>query len=70
MYRDYLLDHYKNPRNSKKINNPDIKIDDNNPLCGDKVRLELKFDKQSRAIGVAFMVSGCVMSTASASLRQ
>lgn len=68
MYRDYLLDHYKNPRNSEKLNNPNISIDDNNPLCGDKVHLELKLDKQFKIIDVAFAVNGCVMSTASASL--
>lgn len=68
MYRDYLLDHYKNPRNSQKLTNPDISIGNDNPLCGDKVYLELKFDKRSKVTDVAFIVNGCVMSTASASL--
>lgn len=44
MYRDNLMDHYKNPRNFGTIPNAQIVEDAQNPFCGDKVHIELSVD--------------------------
>jgi len=38
-YRDYILDHYRNPRNFGRIEQPDAQAEDLNPLCGDQIRI-------------------------------
>ena len=42
LYRDFILDHYRNPRNAGTFDTPDATFEDNNPLCGDKIRMDLK----------------------------
>lgn len=68
MYRENILDHYQNPRNYGTLDNPDISYEDDNPLCGDVIRLDLKLDDQNRVIEVAFSGEGCAISQASASM--
>ena len=46
MYRENIMDHYKNPRNHGVINNPDIGFADNNPLCGDEIGITVKLKKE------------------------
>jgi nitrogen fixation NifU-like protein len=38
LYRDYILDHYKNPRNFGELDPRDLEFHDHNPLCGDELR--------------------------------
>ena len=45
MYRENIMDHYKNPRNHGVIKNPDIGFADNNPLCGDEIGITVKLKK-------------------------
>ncbi len=40
-YREYILDHYRNPRNRGVIESPDITYVDSNPLCGDEIQIDL-----------------------------
>ena len=40
-YRQNILDHYQNPRNFGTLDHPDISAEDSNPLCGDKIRMDL-----------------------------
>jgi len=41
-YREYILDHYKNPRNFGRLENPDISHEENNPLCGDVIGMDFR----------------------------
>jgi len=62
-----LLDHFRHPRNYGSLGAPDISNEQFNPLCGDRIRLELKFE-QSRVNEARFKGDGCAISTAAASL--
>lgn len=68
LYREQLLDHFKHPRNHGTLDHPDAMVDDYNPLCGDRVHAELRLGKKGRIEAITFIVRGCVISTASASL--
>lgn len=67
IYREYVLDHYKNPRNYGKIENPDFKFKENNIFCGDSIEISGKL-KDKKIQGIKFCGRGCVISQASASL--
>jgi nitrogen fixation NifU-like protein len=66
-YRDYILDHYRNPRNFGRLTNPDVQAEDLNPLCGDQIRMELKVD-DGVVSDLRFSGKGCAISQASASM--
>ena len=66
-YREYILDHYKNPRNFGRLEAADISHEEENPLCGDVVGIDLKVEGGSIA-DVRFHGRGCAISQASASL--
>jgi nitrogen fixation protein NifU and related proteins len=66
-YRDYILDHYRNPRNFGRLEDPDAQAEDLNPLCGDQVRMELKLD-DGVVSDLRFSGKGCAISQASASM--
>lgn len=67
LYQEVILEHNKNPRNFRAIENADKTADGNNPLCGDALRVyvEMEGDKVK---DVAFKGSGCAISKASASM--
>ncbi len=67
LYRDFILDHYRNPRNAGTIENADASFEDINPLCGDKIRMDLKIS-DGTVTDVKFKGRGCAISQASASL--
>ena len=67
LYSDILLDHFRHPRNYGSLDAPDVSNEQFNPLCGDRIRLELKFE-QSRVNETRFKGDGCAISTAAASL--
>lgn len=67
-YRDFILDHYRNPRNFGHLERPDAQAEDLNPLCGDKIKFELKVDPEGRVEDVRFSGKGCAISQASASM--
>ena len=68
MYREVILDHYKNPRNFGTLDPADISYEDDNPLCGDKIRIDLRLDENNRIKEIAFSGHGCAISQASASM--
>ena len=68
MYRENILDHYQNPRHYGTLEDPDISYEDDNPLCGDVIRLDIKLDDEGRISQVAFSGEGCAISQASASM--
>ncbi len=68
MYREVILDHYKNPRNRGQLEPADISYEDDNPLCGDRIRIDIRLDENRRVKEVAFSGQGCAISQASASM--
>jgi nitrogen fixation NifU-like protein len=64
---EYLLDHYKNPRNYGRLPNPDITHEEGNPSCGDVIRIDLKIT-DSKVEEVRFSGKGCAISQAAASI--
>jgi len=67
MYRDYILDHYKNPRNSGELPGATNRYADSNPLCGDEITMALLIDGD-KVKDVRFKGRGCAISQASASI--
>lgn len=68
LYRENILDHYQNPRNFGTLDHPDITYEDDNPLCGDVIRIDIKLGEDNRISEVAFSGEGCAISQASASM--
>jgi len=66
-YREYILDHYKNPRNYGRLEHPDISHEEDNPLCGDVVGMDFRI-KDGVIDDIRFHGRGCAISQASASL--
>ena len=66
-YREYILDHYKNPRNYGRLEQPDIHHEEDNPLCGDVVGMDFQI-KEGVIDDIKFHGRGCAISQASASL--
>lgn len=67
LYQDLILDHNKKPRNFGSLEAASHHADGDNPLCGDKIHLELRLEGD-RVEDVAFEGAGCAISTASASM--
>ena len=67
LYQEVILEHNKNPRNFRAIENADKMADGNNPLCGDALRVYVETDGETIK-DVAFKGSGCAISKASASM--
>lgn len=65
---EFLLDHYENPRNRGKLENPDAQMSWGNPGCGDVVTLYLKIDSAGQITDISFEGEGCTISQASASI--
>ena len=66
-YRDFILDHYRHPRNFGHLERVDAHAEDLNPLCGDQIRMELELD-DGTVKDVRFSGKGCAISQASASM--
>lgn len=66
-YREYILDHYRNPRNYGKLEHPNVHAEDSNPLCGDQLALDLQIEGD-QVTAVRFQGRGCAISQASASM--
>jgi len=69
MYRQQILDHYKNPRNYGEIEDPTFTHVGENPMCGDTIEMDVVLDDDEEVIeGVAFRGDGCAISQAAASM--
>jgi nitrogen fixation NifU-like protein len=68
LYRELILDHYRNPRNKGRLGDADISYEDDNPLCGDHIRLDVMLDDENCVQDVAWEGEGCAISMASASM--
>jgi len=67
LYREIILDHYRNPRNRGSLEEPSLSGEGDNPLCGDEVKLDLTI-QDDRITAVRFLGRGCSISQASASM--
>jgi nitrogen fixation NifU-like protein len=67
IYKDIILDYYRNPRNFGDLPNPDVRAKDSNPLCGDIIEMQLKIG-DGKIQDVRFKGKGCAISQASASM--
>ena len=68
LYRDYILDHYKNPRNFGELQPHDREWHDHNPLCGDELGVHLIVDEDGTITHLRFHGQGCAISQAAASI--
>ena len=68
LYRELIIDRYKNPQFRGSLDPHDISFEDDNPLCGDHIRIELRVGEDGRVEEAAFEGHGCAISQASADL--
>jgi len=67
LYKEVILDHYKNPRNKRDLPGAELSCSKNNPLCGDEITIHAHVDG-GRVSEITFEGSGCSISQASASM--
>jgi nitrogen fixation protein NifU and related proteins len=69
MYREVILDHYKNPRGHGVLEGADAQAEGQNPLCGDEVTISVRFGADGETIDeVGFEGRGCAISQAATSM--
>jgi nitrogen fixation NifU-like protein len=68
LYREQIIDRYKNPRMRGTLDPHDYSYEDDNPLCGDEIRIDVRVDGDNRVTEAAFSGTGCAISQASADL--
>ncbi len=68
LYREVIIDRYKNPMFRGSLEPNDISFEDENPLCGDHIKIDLRVDKDNHITEAAFDGHGCAISQASADL--
>jgi nitrogen fixation protein NifU and related proteins len=68
LYRDEILEHYRNPHNFGTLDTPDASSEGANPLCGDRITMMLGISDGGVIEEVAFTGRGCAISQASASM--
>ena len=68
LYREVIIARYKNPAFKGTLEPNDITFEDENPLCGDHIRIDLRMDKDGKVAEAAFSGHGCAISQASADL--
>jgi len=67
-YRELILDHYKNPIHRGQLENIDFSFEDENPLCGDFIHIDLSINDEGEVKDAVFHGHGCAISMASADL--
>jgi nitrogen fixation protein NifU and related proteins len=67
LYRENILEHYQNPSNYGTIDEPDITYEDTNPLCGDRIRIDVRV-QDGKIAEIKFSGRGCAISQAAASI--
>ena len=68
IYREQIIDLYENPLNYGKLDPADWSYEEDNPLCGDVVRIDVKLDENGRVADIVWSGDGCAISQVSASL--
>lgn len=68
LYRELIIDRYKNPQMRGELEPKDFSYEDDNPLCGDRIRIDVRVDSMNKITEAAFSGEGCAISQASADL--
>ncbi len=68
LYREHILEHYRNPHNKGVLSSADATARAANPVCGDKVAIYISFDVEWKVTDISFDGESCAIATASASL--
>ncbi|HEC24138.1 MAG TPA: SUF system NifU family Fe-S cluster assembly protein [Chloroflexi bacterium] len=68
LYRELILDHYRNPRKKGLLSPADIDYEEDNPVCGDHIHLTIQLDENNVVRDVGWEGEGCAISQASASM--
>ncbi|MCW2968396.1 MAG: system NifU family Fe-S cluster assembly protein [Solirubrobacteraceae bacterium] len=68
LYRENILEHYKRPHNWGTLEDPSVEFEDNNPLCGDTLLVQLKVADDGTIDDLRFSGHGCAISQAAASM--
>ena len=68
LYRDNIIDHYKNPQYRGHLDPNTIQFEDDNPLCGDHIEVTLRVDEAGKVTEGRFEGKGCAISQASADM--
>ena len=68
LYRELIIDRYKNPHYRGELDPNDISYEDDNPLCGDRIRIDIRVDENDMITEASFSGQGCSISLASADL--
>ena len=68
LYREVIIEHYKNPAYRGTLDPHDLSFEDSNPLCGDHIRIDLRVDEKEVITDARFDGHGCAISQASADL--
>jgi len=68
LYREVIIERYKNPAYKGTLEPNDISFEDENPLCGDHIRIDLRLNSEGKGAEAAFSGHGCAISQASADL--
>ena len=67
IYKEVILDHYKNPRNKRELPDAELTCSKNNPLCGDEITV-FAHEEGGKVLDVSFVGQGCSISQSSASM--
>ena len=68
LYREIIIDRYKNPLNKGRLDKSDFSFEDENPLCGDHIQIELRVDESLNVVEAKFDGHGCAISMSAADL--
>jgi nitrogen fixation protein NifU and related proteins len=68
LYREQILEHYKQPHHWGELEDADLEFEDNNPLCGDELKVQIKVDGDNKIADLRFSGHGCAISQAAASM--
>jgi nitrogen fixation NifU-like protein len=68
LYREQILEHYKQPHHWGELQDADLEFSDVNPLCGDELKVQIKIDGDNKIADLRFSGHGCAISQAAASM--
>lgn len=68
LYQEIILDHYKNPRHAGTLSDDEALVDEENPTCGDQIRLTATVDDNGKITDIRYDAKGCAISVASSSM--
>ncbi len=68
LYQEMIIDHYKHPRHAATLTDEEVLVDEENPTCGDRIRLTATVAEDGTVSDIRYDANGCAISVASASM--